>query len=348
MTIEIHIARNEDAKEWDELITKSPQSTLSHSWKWLRIAEKYTQSNLYPLIGMKKGNPVGVFPIFFQRKGPVRMVFSPPPNTVLFYLGPVLIGYDMLKQEKREKIFIEFLNSVENFIKNDLKAQYISISLSPSLKDPRPFLWQGYSVEPHYEYVVDLCRGFDPLFQSLGKRQRQNMNRARKRGIIVELGAKGEFEEILNLMDIRYAQQGKVVTPSKQYLLEIYNEYKDFIKIFVAKINQEIVTGSIDFQYKDTHYSWIGNPKPKKSITPSPNDLLINESVRYACEKGCRYYVTMGAAGDKRLHYYYASKFNPDLKIHYSLKKGPFFTELLEKSYTKIIKPLGGMIKQQH
>ena len=51
------------------------------------------------------------------------MVFSPPPHAALFYLGPVLAGYDTLKQEKREINYIDFQNSVENFINNDLKAQ---------------------------------------------------------------------------------------------------------------------------------------------------------------------------------------------------------------------------------
>ena len=89
------------------------------------------------------------------------------------------------------------------------------------------------------------------------------------------------------------------------------------------------MSGSIDFQYRDTHYSWIGNPKPKNPISPSPNDLLIWESVRYAYEHGFRYYVTMNAAGDKRLHSYYASKFNPELKAHFSVKKNSWLRRII-------------------
>jgi len=345
MTVEIRIADDNDAEEWDSIISKSPHSTIFHTWKWLQIAEKHTKSKLYPIIAMRKGVPVGVFPLFFQKRGPVRMVFSPPPNAVLFYLGPVLVGYDQLIQDKREKIYGEFQESIDNFINNDLKAQYISITFPPTFNDPRPFLWQGYTVELHYEYVVDLSRGWDFLYQSLEKGQRQNMSRARKRGITVELGGKEELEQILDLMDFRYAQQGKVITTSRKYLLEIYETYENIMKVFVAKVNQEIITGSVDFQYKDTHYSWIGTPKPKINISPSPNDLVIGESVRYACEHGFRYYVTMGAAGNKRLHSYYASKFDPSLKIHYAVKKAPFFTGLMETGYKKVIKPMSNLMR---
>ncbi len=197
MTIEIRIAQPDEEKEWDDIIAKSPQGTIFHQWKWLKITEKHTQTTLYPLIGMKGNTPMGVFPLFFQKKGPIRMVFSPPPHAVLFYLGPVLVGYDTLKQEKREINYIGFQNAVEHFITSELKAQYISISLSPSLQDPRPFIWSGYSFEPHYDYVIDLSIGLDSLLQTLDKKGAPEPDPARKRGIIVESGGKKNTKRFL-------------------------------------------------------------------------------------------------------------------------------------------------------
>jgi hypothetical protein len=357
MTINVRIAQDNDANEWDMIISKSPHGTLFHQWKWLKITEKHTHSKLYPLIGMRGSTPIGVFPLFFQKKGPIRMVFSPPPQVALFYLGPVLAGEDTLKQKnqdfnyfefnkKRELNYIEFQKSAEIFIKNDLKAHYISISLSPALQDPRPFRWSGYSIELNFDYLIDLSQGCDYLLQTLDKRGRQNLSRARKKGITVEIGGKKEYEEILDLMEIRYAQQGKILTASRHYYLDIYDAYKENIKIFIAKMDGKVITGSIDIQYRDTHFSWIGNPKPKNCISPSPNDLLIWESVRYAFNQGFKYYITMNAAGNKRLHSYYASKFDPELKVHFSVKKSSFLTSVLEKLYLNITKPLKGKVKK--
>ena len=106
MTIEIRIANNDDAEEWDTIYCQSPHGTIFHQWNWLKITEKHTQTKLYPLIGMKGEIPVGIFPLFFQKKGPIPMVFSPPPHAVLFYLGPVLVGYETIKQEKKEIIIL--------------------------------------------------------------------------------------------------------------------------------------------------------------------------------------------------------------------------------------------------
>jgi hypothetical protein len=356
MTVEIRIAKDEDAPEWDRIISESPQGTLFHQWNWLKITEKHTQSTLHPIIGMKGNTPIGILPLFLQKKGPLRMVFSPPPHVALFYLGPVLAGEDTLKQKnqefnsyeflkKRELNYVEFQKSIETYIKNVLKAQYISISLSPALQDPRPFSWSGYSIELNFDYVIDLSHGCDYLLQTLDKKGRQNLNQAKKKGITVETGGKKEYEKILDLMNIRYAQQGKNIMETREYFLDLYDAYKDTIKIFIARIDGEIVTGSIDLQYRDTYLSWIGNPKPKKRISPSPNDLLIWESVRYACERGFRYYITMNAAGDKRLHSYYVSKFDPDLKVHFTVKKHSNLAGILEKVYLNITKPLKGKVK---
>lgn len=345
MIVEIRIANDDDAKEWDMIISQSPHGTIFHQWKWLKIAEKHTGMKLYPIIGLKGSTPIGLFPLFFQKKGPIRMVFSPPPHSAIFYLGPVLIDYDTLKQKKRENNYHEFQNSIEHFIIHNLNANYISISLPPALQDPRPFTWSGYSIEPQYDYITDISIGPDSLLQTLDKKQRQNLNRAIKRGITIEIGGKKEYEIILDLMDIRFAQQAKILTASRDYFLDIHDNFKDNIKIFVAKVDGEIITGNIDFQYRDGHYSWIGNPKPKNPISPSPNDLLIWESVRYAYDHGFRYYITMSAAGDRRLHEYYVSKFNPELKINFLVKKTTTIARLLEKGYSDILKPLRGMMK---
>jgi hypothetical protein len=53
----------------------------------------------------------------------------------------------------------------------------------------------------------------------------------------------------------------------------------------------------------------------------------------------------MSAAGDKRLHSYYASKFDPVLSVYFSVKKNTFLAGMFEKGYTRIMKPLDGRIK---
>lgn len=268
------------------------------------------------------------------------MVFSPPPHTGLFYLGPVLAVSENLRQEKKEGIALDFQKSYDDFIQSDLRAHYIHISLSPTLDDPRPFKWSGYSIRPGFDYQVDLSGGAESLFSLLDRKQRSDIKRAKERGMCFEIGGDNEFEKILGLMDSRYAQQGKIVTVSKAYFLDLFRKYKNNIVVSVIKVDGEVVTGTIHLRYRNSFYNWQGNPKPLNPLTPSPNDLLIWESIRYACEKGFLYYTTMSAAGNKRLHTYYVAKCNPSLVIRYTAIKKSFMAGIFEKGYLGIVKPL--------
>jgi CelD/BcsL family acetyltransferase involved in cellulose biosynthesis len=345
MTIELRTAKTDDAKEWNNLILQSPHGTPFHTWNWLKITEKHTYTKLYPLIGIQNDTPVGLFPLFFQKNGPIRMVFSPPPHAAIPSLGPVLLGYDTLRQAKWESRYVEFQKSVDNFISEELQANYVSISLPPGLGDPRPYTWSGYSADPHFDYQVDLSKGIERLYKSLNNRQRSDLAKAEKLGMTMELGSKNEYDSILDLLDVRYAEQGKIITVSREYFHEIYNTFKDDIKIIVINVDGKAATGLIFLRNRDSLLAWVGNPKPKNRISPSPNHLLYWESVKYASEQKFTYFSVMGAAGDVRLHEFYASRFNPDLKIRYDVSQYSFSIGMLEKGYANILKPLRAKIR---
>jgi hypothetical protein len=125
---------------------------------------------------------------------------------------------------------------------------------------------------------------------------------------------------------------------SEKYLLELFDRFK--LKVFVAEYEDEIVTGTVCVSSKDRFLSWIGFPKPRIKLSPSPNDLLIVEEIKYACENGYDYYEIMGAAGDRRLHNYY-SKFNFDLIVRFSAKKSSMIPTIIEGVYPRMKGKLG-------
>lgn len=346
MSVKICKIDEEMADEWNRIIYESPHGTIFHTWKWLTIAGKHSGYTLHPLIGYVKNKPVALFPLFHRKKFGLNFVFSPPPHTALLYLGPVFLFDDKMQQNKKEIIYSSFLDGINDYIKQELHAQYVQVYLPPKLHDPRPFAWSGYTVKPEYNYETDVRLGADYLMENLPKKKRQDINRAYKRGITVEFGGKEELEVIYNLMVERYKEQGRSVLVPLEYLFEIYDTYHDHIKIFITKYDGEIATGLIDVHYKDSLYSWVGNPKPSIEISPSPNDLLLWEEILYCCEHGFTSYVTMGAAGNERLHTYYSSKFNPDLDVRFSAKKCSTIVGCIESAYTNAYKPVKSIMKK--
>lgn len=339
MNIELEIAGEDERDKWDTLVETSPHGTIFHTWEWLKIMEKHMKSRLYPVIGLKGTTMIGIYPLFFLKNYFFKSVFSPPPWVSVPYLGPVIADYNKLKQDRKESIFIEFQKEVDYFIKSELKPYYTQISSPPGLLDARPFKWTGYHIEPIYNYIIDLSKGVDYVWEQFKKNIRQNISRAIRRGISVEEGSKDDLEWIYETFTKRYEEQGRKVSISKRYLLDLYDFFHpQNMKIFVAKYNSELVGGMVDIYYKDKVVSWLGNTKANVENV-SPNELLQWGAIKYAIEHGLKYYEEMGANTERLC--YYKSKYNPNLSICFSGKKySSPVSKLAEIAYFKVLKPV--------
>ena len=141
MIVKLSDVDNNNAGEWDQIVHESPHGTIFHTWDWLNIAGNHSGFTLHPLMGYVNDEPVGLFPLFQRKFFGINLVVSPPPHTALLYLGPVLCFYENYPQSKREQLYVSFLDAVNDYIKQELKGQYVQISLPPKLSDPRPFTW---------------------------------------------------------------------------------------------------------------------------------------------------------------------------------------------------------------
>jgi len=346
MSIKLRVTEEDERDKWDAMVEASPHGAIFHTWKWLKIMEKHTGSKLYPLIGLKGTTPIGVFPLFYQKKFLIKAVFSPPPNMAIHHLGPLLVDYDNLKQDKKESIFIEFQKQVDDFISSELKPNYIHISSPSGLLDSRPFKWTGYQVEPMYNYLIDLSKGKDYVWGQFKKRLRQNINRAEKRGISIEEGSKEELEMIYDSFIARYEEQHKIPSLSKGYLLDLYEVFSPKnLNIFIAKYKEEFAGGIIDIYYKDKVVSWLGNAKANVDGI-SPNEIVQWEAIKWAIEHGFKYYEELGGNTPRLCPF--KTKYNPNLSIYFSAKKySSFFIKQLETVYRQMFKPVYEKLKSR-
>lgn len=337
MTITLKIC--EDLSEWDSILEKSPHGTLFHTWKFLKIMEKHTKSRLYPLVGLKGTTPIGVYPLFFQKKYFLRLVFSPPPHVAVPYLGPAIADYDKMKQSRKESTFIGLQKKVDEFILDKLKPHYIYLSSPPGLLDSRPFRWTSYKVNMLYDYTLDLRSGKESVWNNMKSSLRNDIKRMRKKRLCVENGSKDELLYIYDSTTKRYEEQGRIATVSKEYLLDVYNEFHPKnLKVFVARYNGENVGGMITINHKRKLYCWVGITKSKLKGIQS-NDLVQWEALKWACENGHEYYEMMGAGVERLCRY--KSKLNPELSVCFSAVKYPsHISKVMQLVYSNILKPV--------
>jgi len=325
-----------DGKQWDELVENSSYGTIFHTWDFLKIIEKHTPSKLYPILGLKGTNPIGLYPLFYQKKGFLKLVFSPPPHVAIPYMGPIFINFEKLKQNKKESLFNQFQKEVDAYISNDLNPSYIHILTIPDFIDSRPFLWLNYNVTPKYNYVIDLSHGLDFVWKNLKKKLRQNICKEDKKGVVIRKGTEKDMQEIYSLLSERYKDQDKNTRVNSDYLISLYSHFHpQNMKISVAEYEGEILGGLIDLYYKNKASSWIGNPKPKNTSIQS-TDLLQWEAIKRSYNTGCSSYEEVGANTQRLCRY--KSKFNPDLSINFSAKKTDLLASISEKTYNKLLR----------
>jgi len=310
MTVELQIANEKDL--WNQIVESSPHGTIFHTWNWLKIVEKHSGAKLFPLVGYRGSTPVGVYPVFRLKKKIFRMVFSPPPRTLLLYLGPAIANYDRLKQNKKASLFWRFQREVDEFISSELKANYTRIRTSPGLES-RPLMWGGYDVRPLYTCMIRLDRDLDDIWSQLHRKTRVNIEKTKREGVTVQISDKEGLEYLRTALHERFKEQGFRSEKDyyREYLNDLYDSfYPENMKIFVAKYKEEMIGGFVLLCYGDWTGLWIGIPKTRLSGI-YPNDLAQWEAIKWARERGHKIYEIMDSGDDPRLTDY-KSKFNPE------------------------------------
>jgi len=320
--MELKIASETDQQIWEEVVERSPNSTIYHTWKWLKLVEKYSRlkkagmkssAKLFPVILLEKGSPIGIYPLFLFNPAGLNFCYSPPSQAETMYLGPLIPDIDTMKQEKKQIFLVDMQKEMDKFIKKDLKSNYIQINTPPGFEDCRAFRWGGYKVEPRFTYHIDLSKGTEIIWKNFNRSLRYYIEKAKKEGIVV---AQGDKEDAFYLYDL--LKERKRVESTKEFLGSVYDALSpDKIKIFIAKVGAERLSGIITVIHKDKVSFWIGSPKYSYNGI-SPNELVLWESIRWAGEQGYKTYEIVGA--DDYILFPFKRKFNGKIIPYYQMK----------------------------
>jgi hypothetical protein len=318
MSINLKLAEEKDQNEWDNVILSSSHGTIFHTWKWLKITEAHTGNRLYPFMAYNGTELVAIYPIFIQKKkGLIPIALSPPSQSYLLYLGPVIAGYDSMKMDKKESVFLHVQEEINRVVFSDLGCKYFRVRSSPGIYDSRPLRWTGFIIEPHYTYRIDLSKGSEHVWNRFDRKLRVDINRATKEHVEIHQGDLEDLMFVADSLSRRFYEQGFTPNNYREYLTDLFRAfYPNNLKIFIAHYNGQRIGGMVTLCFKQVIYLWIGIPKSQ--ITGiSPNDLVQWEAIKWGCENGYLFYEEMDGGNNLRLRHF-KSKYNPDLCIWYT------------------------------
>lgn len=331
--IEIRALREDEYGLWDDLVERSPQATAAHKLEWLKIIEKHTDSKLYLFVGFLGDEIVVAIPFFCKNKYFIKTLSSPINSAMVQNLGPIIPNYDNLKQDKREFYFREFQKRLDDVIERDIKPNRISIATSSNLLDVRPYIWNNYHVTPKYNYI-NYIEKLEDVWKGFKKQLRKNIENAEKAGLIVQEEGLDGYKFIIESLSKRLDEQYIEFPTSNKYFLDIYNKfYPNNLRIFIARMNGEPITGVIVVTYKDKLSIWVGATQVDlKGIYPV--DLLQWKIIEWGNNNGYKYCEILGA--NMPSISYFKSRYNFNLDIYFYIEKSDMKTIGMRKSFLMI------------
>ncbi|GAB7011595.1 GNAT family N-acetyltransferase [Halorubrum trueperi] len=326
----IEIEAVTDSDRWNELVDASSTATPFHRFEALRAMATHSSAELHPLVGRSRYGPIGLFPVFSRRYGPVTVAFSPPPDLKVSYLGPAYLPDEPASNTPSERLRAAFLDAVTDRLADRVSPRYVHVRTAPSDDDPRPLVWNGYRPVPRYTYVVDLTRSVDDLFASFSGDLRENVRGADDEDYELTAGYFGDIERIVERLRARHDAQDVSYPLPAAFAEDLYEALPDGdVRVSVCRADGEFLGGQITLENDTTMVAWQGVGDHEHDLPV--NDLLDWAAIKDARERGIERYDLVGA-NDPRLCGYKA-KFNPALASYYSLERSGPAVDLLKRGY---------------
>jgi hypothetical protein len=335
MGVEVRLADESDLEAWDGYVEQSPQGSVFHQYPFLRVLADHSGADLHPLVGYKGQEPVGLFPVFELRKGPVSTAFSPPPQLGIPYLGPVLLNYRKLKQRKLERLNKRFVRGCLDWLDEHVEPKFTRVVTTVDYDDVRPFQWADFESRPRYTYVNDLSMGAEALLQSFDRDARKPVRDAQDAQYTVERRGADGIDFVLDRINSRYDETDGRLRIDPEYVTDLYEALPDGqVRIYVGSVEGRRVSGKITLAYGDTLTMWQGSPKPEVDLDVSINDVSNWEVMNAAIDEGRERSDFTGANTERLCRY--KSKFNPEPVSYYELERGTRSMNLVSDLYRRL------------
>jgi hypothetical protein len=323
-----------DKALWDNFVDSSTSGSLFLKWDFLKIIEKYTDTELRTY-GIYRGEElICMIPLFYKNVSGVKMIFSPPPRTGVRNLGFVTAPiFNTVKQRRKESYINTIVEDFTAEIKK-ISPRYMSVSMVENFIDIREFQWAGYNVDIEYTYTMDLKRPLTSIWTGFGKDCKEGIRSADRSRISFE--STNDVALFYRFMEERYREQ-KLDLPlvKPDYLAELLATFPDNIKLYVLRRDNKIVDLEVACGYKDRYRLWMGGATIRKG-SHGNQEYSTWELIKLAKMQGYGSFEIMGA--NIRRLCVFQSKFNPDLEFYFSIYKKDLVGVIAEWSYMNVMK----------
>jgi hypothetical protein len=324
---------NPSVELWDQVVSWSEYATFFHTSTWAQIiAQTYPHFHIASKGFVLDDGVVAIVPLLgsTERNRYFKWYESMFPGV---YGGAV--AERNLTRTEVNYIFQHLANAHTARI-HVMGNPYTDHDLPPS-----------YIRSPLYTHVLSLDKGFDAIFKSYSKGHKADTKKARRMGVEVGVAeTEEEFRSYYETYEDSLRRWGDSTLISFPYTLfkQIYCRRSENIKLWVAKVDGEIVSGSLIF-YHNRHAVWWHGATRESYFSYCPGHLLTTEIIKDACQGGFSYYDFNPSGGLKGVErykksfgaqpvYFYSYVWN-DNRVHQAYQKARALVLQLLKRTTR-------------
>ena len=267
----------EEIKEIERFLDNN-FSTVFHEPGFNRIvAEVFKTKFSYYLVYNYDRKLIAICPLHSIKNGILTETYSNPAIYGIPYGGWV---YE--KNEVSLKILINLMQLTYK--------ESITYWSCPQIKSDN---YTQVKVKGRFETaIIDLALSVDDIkHKFVSKNCRHNINRAPRKGIIVEQLDQDNFSIFIRLCNSLKESVGLKYYPNAYYL-KLFNHYsrKNSISAFVSKLNGKYLSAILVIGNRKIMHAWIAGRSEEIPKNVYQNELLWWEAIKWAKETGSRYY----------------------------------------------------------
>lgn len=284
--MDVRIETDVDRDAWDALVRSDPRGSFFQTTTWSHLLSRSDDrwAPLWIVARGKGASAIGGVPLMWRRKGPLRLAESMPYGT---YGGFVIVD------GAPAGTAAELAGACRRALS---EASIASLSLVDVESRASGLLDAGGAVTEE-ALIVPLEHGYEEARAGFKPSLRNKIRKAEKAGVTVRR-AEGEsdFETYHSMLAAMHNDWGTRLPFGAAFFHALSDAPRDFVQMWLAVHEGEIVAGDLNFSYGGTVMNWgnVSRPEARRLAT---NSLLHDHAIREAAASGARAYNLGSSAG---------------------------------------------------
>lgn len=289
-SLEIRVVRQIDETRWKEFVDRAPQGNIFHAPEMFQVFSRTRGYRPELWAALRQNDDVLALMIPVEIR--LGRLLPRLTNRAIVY-GSVLVTPEPESAQGLEQLLSAYLAITGNSM---LFTELRNLS---DLKAIQPVLKQfGFTYEDHLNYLIDLNRSADEVFQSIGKRTRKNIRHGLNRGrvSVEELTDRTQVGACYDLIRQTY-RRARVPLADKSLFEAAFDVLypRRMARFTLARVDSVPAATSVELIYKEVIYGWYSG-MDRAFSEYVPNELLMWNILDWGARSGYKVY-DFGGAG---------------------------------------------------